>query len=180
MTVLETTTPTALEAPTTAAEPTPANDFETLPEWAKEQIKSLRKESADRRSKLSSYEKAEEDRKAATLSDIEKAQNAERTASERAAALEARLVQRDAYSALNSANLIDAELAYLAIKDKITVENGEATNLEDLVKELVKNKPHLVKTTASPAPETRVTNPAATTTPTVKPNQIGRLFSSRK
>ena len=85
----------------------------------------------------------------------------------RATALEARLLAKEAMAALEKAHMIDAELAFLAIKDKITVENGEATNLEDLVAELVKAKPHLVKAaepTKPVVPDVKSTNPSATPT----------------
>ena len=176
------------QEPTTVAAPLEAelaqeavsvgNDFDSLPTWAQDQIKSLRKESADRRTRLSSYEKAEEDRKAATLSDIEKANETATKASERAAALEAKLLIREATAALERANVIDAELALLAIRDKIVVADGEATNLEDLVAELVKNKPHLVKTTAPEkplVPDTRPTAPPAQATPPSRTRVWGKI-----
>ncbi len=164
---LESTTPApeAQPAPAETTTPTPrSDDFDSLPESWQTEIKSLRKESADRRSKLSAFEKAEEDRKIAALSDIEKAHNAAKIAADRATALEAKLIDRDAIAALEKANLIDAELGLLAIRSKIEVKDGEAMNLEDLIAELIKSKPHLVKSTApvSPiAPDTRPTSPAA-------------------
>lgn len=164
-------------APDEQSTPAPTvkpDDLTTLPESWQAEIKSLRKEAADRRSKLSAYEKQEEDRKAATLSDVERANSAAKTATDRATALEAKLIQRDAHAALSGANMIDADLAYLAIKDKIVIEDGEATNLDDLVTELVKNKPHLVRTPPDTTfadardrskpfvPDTKSTSPSAT------------------
>lgn len=163
-TELEVQPPAPDEQTTPISTPVPAvkpDDLTSLPESWQVEIKSLRREAADKRSKLSAYEKAEEDRKAATLSDIEKANDAATKATERATALEAKLIERDATAALNAANIIDAELAYLAIRAKIVIENGEATNLDDLVAELVKNKPHLVRIAApeKPAvPDTKSTN----------------------
>lgn len=155
----------APEAQTTETPAPKADDLASLPESWQSEIKSLRKEAADRRSKLSAYEKQEEDRKAATLSDIEKANDATTKATERASALENKLIERDATAALNAANIIDAELGLMAIRAKIIVTDGEATNLQDLVAELIKNKPHLVKAadpTKPVVPDTKSTSPSAT------------------
>ena len=180
--------PTELEVPSTPApeEPKPAaDDISSLSESWQAEIKSLRKESADRRTKLASFEKADADAKAASLTEIEREKGATAAATTRADALEAKLIMRDAMTTLDKANLIDSDLAYLAIKDKIVVEGGEATNLETLVADLVKARPHLVKNadTAAPArptaPRTIATNPSPDSVTAARPSVAGRLFSTR-
>ena len=175
---LEVQNPAPAPDETTAPVPVPkADDISTLPESWQVEIKNLRKEAADKRTKLTAYEKAEEDRKAATLSDIEKANDAATKAADRAAALEAKLLAKEAMAALEKAHMIDSELAFLAIKDKIVTENGEATNLDELVAELVKNKPHLVKAadpTKPVVPDTKSTN--VSTTPSTAPKKAAGRF----
>jgi len=180
--------PTELEVPIIAApeEPKPADDLSSLSESWQAEIKSLRKESADRRTKLASFEKADADAKSASLTEIEREKGATAAAVTRADALEAKLIMRDAMTSLDKANLIDSDLAYLAIKDKIVIEDGEATNLEALVADLVKARPHMVKTAETAAaarptaPRTIATNPSPDSSVATRPSIAGRLFSSRK
>jgi hypothetical protein len=171
-------TQTTFAASGDRSETVPSNDFDALPDWAKENFRELRKENAshrvenrDMKSKLSQFEQAQ-------MSEIERANETAKKASERAAALEAKLLIREATAALERANVIDAELALLAIRDKIVVTDGEPTNLDDLIADLVKAKPHLVKPTAPEkpiVPDTRPTSPAAKQDAPTRPRVWGKI-----
>jgi hypothetical protein len=142
----------------------------------KKMIKDLRSESASHRSKLSAYEKAEEDRRAASLSELEQAQEQARKAGEILAETHSRMARRDALAALKEANVIDPDLAYMAIKDQIKIAgNGEPENLGDLVADFVKSRPAMVAQAAPVAPETKSTNPPTQSAPAAPGRSPGRL-----
>jgi hypothetical protein len=131
----------------------------TVAELAK-MVKDLRAESASYRTKLSAFEREEEARKEANLSALEKAQQTAQAALDARTALEAKLAKRDALSALKTAGVIDPDLAFLAIKDGITIEDGEPTNVDTLVAEFIKARPKMVASAPATVPDTRSTNPA--------------------
>lgn len=118
----------------------------------------------DIKRKLADYETAEEARKNAALSETEKARKDADDAAARATALETKLVKRDALDALKAANVIDPDLAYLAIKEQIKVKDGEGENIKALVEQFVKDRPAMVKAATTAAPQTHSTNGGSTTT----------------
>ena len=144
---------------TTAGTP-PASTPEPEPKTFDEAyVKTLRSEAASLRTKLKSFETEAETRATAAMSDLEKAQKAATDAEARATATEQRIAKRDALYALKAASIVDPDLAFLAIKDEIVMENGEPQNIALLVSEFVKTRPAMVKPAAPVAPETKSTNP---------------------
>ena len=78
------------------------------------------------------------------------------------------MAKSDALDALRSANIVDPDLAYLAIKDEITMENGEPTNIGELVADFVAKRPAMVKATEPAKP----TEPATKSTNPTPPGQV--------
>lgn len=153
-------TPAEPSAPIATSDPAPRGlEALTVTELAA-MVKQLRSESASHRTKLSAFEREEEERKQANLSALEKAEKAAQTALDARTALEVKLAKRDALSALKSAGVIDPDLAYLAIKDSIAMTDGEPTNVDDLVTEFIKARPQMVASVHPPAPDTKSTNPS--------------------
>lgn len=140
-------------------------------------VKQLRAEAAANRSKLRAYEQAEETRKQAEMSELERIQQRAQAAEVRIQEMEKRAARSAAIHALEKANVIDADLAYSAIADRIEIKDGEAANVGDLVAEFIKAKPHMLKAAAPAAPtlpETKPTNPPAK--PVIQSSRpVGRL-----
>ena len=162
-------------AETTTETPKPTGLDALSADELKKMVKDLRSESASHRTKLSAYEKAEEERKQAAMTELEKAQQAATVASEARAALEAKLAKRDAISALKGANVVDPDLAFLAIKDQITMSDGEPVNIDDLVKEFVAARPQMVAAATPVVPDIRSTNPSALSETAPRGRPAGRL-----
>jgi hypothetical protein len=161
---------------TVPAPDAPKTGLEALtPQELAKMVKDLRSESAAHRTKLSAFEKAEEDRKTASLSELEKAHAAATVATEARAALEIKLARRDALQSLKNANVVDPDLAFLAIKDQIKIEDGEPMNIDDLVKEFVAARPQMVAVAAPQIPDTRSTNPPAAPNAPASGRNPGRI-----
>jgi len=114
-------------------------------------LKAANAESATRRKRLEELESAEEERKAAQLSEVEKARKAQADAEARARATEERLrtaaIRNAVVLAASKANFYDPEDAFrLADLAAVQVaDDGAVTGVDGALKELVKAKPHLVK-----------------------------------
>ncbi len=126
------------------------------------------KEELDRhRKKLSAYEKAEKEQEAAKkaaeeaqLSEIERIKKQHTEAEQRIKQYQQQLVMAQVKLAAKDKNIIEPDLAALAIQDKLELdENGLPTNLEKVLDDLIKNKPYLVK---ADAPAEPATTPAQT------------------
>jgi hypothetical protein len=115
-------------------------------------LKAANAESMTRRKKLDELEAAEEERKAAQLSEVEKAKKAQADAEAKARATEERLRTSAIRSAvaMEAARLgfYDPEDAFrLADLAEVQVaEDGKVTGVEAALKALAKAKAHLVKT----------------------------------
>ena len=127
----------------------------TSEEYEKE-ITALRRENAGHRTKLTAFEKAEEERKAAALSELEKAQKKAsevetQLATQTKALQEMRVtlaIERNAAKL----NIVDPEAAVKLI-DLSAIEyddNGHPKNIEKLLDDLVKAKPYLVSQPGQP------------------------------
>ena len=174
--------PTATNEGKTPADPTPATDTTPAAETNSEPktfdetyVKTLRSEAASLRTKLKTFETEAEQRKTAAMSELEKAQKAAQDADARATATEQRMAKRDAIDALKAANIVDPDLAFLAIKDQMTLEDGEIKNLDALVLDFVKARPAMVKASAPTAPETKSTNVSTQTQTSPGREFVGRL-----
>lgn len=112
--------------------------------------------------KLSEYEKADQERQQAALSDVEKANVRATEAEQQKQHYQQRLVSTQVELAAQRMGIINPALAALAIANKLdTGEDGLPTNIESALKELIKDNPYLAK--AEPA--TPATPPATHTTP---------------
>ena len=123
-------------------------------ERLKAALKAANNESAARRKKLEELEAAEEQRKSAELSEVEKAKKAQTDAEAKAQATEERFRTATIRSAvaMEAARLgfYDPEDAFrLAdLADVQVGEDGKVTGVEAALKALAKAKAHLVKTTS--------------------------------
>lgn len=114
--------------------------------------------------KLSEYEKADQERQQAALSDVEKANVRATEAEQQKQHYQQRLVSTQVELAAQRMGIINPALAALAIASKLdTGEDGLPTNIDGALKELVKDNPYLVKA------ETPATPPETYTTPRQAP-----------
>ncbi|MBP8291481.1 MAG: hypothetical protein KAX65_01835 [Caldilineaceae bacterium] len=117
-------------------------------------LRAANAESMTRRKKLDELEAAEEERKAAQLSEVEKARKAQADAEAKALATEERLrtaaIRNAVVLAASKANFYDPEDAFrLADLAEVQVaEDGTVTGVDNALKTLTKAKPHLVKVTS--------------------------------
>lgn len=133
---------------------------------AEHSLNNAKEENARHSKKLSAYEKAEKEAEAAKkaaeeaqLSEIERIKKQHTEAEQRIKQYQQQLVMAQVKLAAKDKNIVDPDLAALAIQDKLEMdENGMPTNLEKVLDDLIKNKPYLVK--AEPAPP--ATSPAQT------------------
>lgn len=117
-------------------------------------LEATRKENATYRTRLKALEAAEEERKAASLSEQEKRQKvfeeAQKAATEAAAQLQATRLQLAVEKAARKAGIVDEDAAFRLL-DTSALERDEAgvpTNVEALLEKLLKERPWL----ASPPP----------------------------
>lgn len=131
--------PPAGDPPTTP----PADDTTAELERTRAALQAANREAADRRKKLEQYEKAEQDRKQAEMTELEKLQAAKEAAEKRAQDAEARATQRLIESAfVAEASRYGAKFpedAYtLADKSGVTVDDdGKVVGVSEAVKALV-------------------------------------------
>lgn len=125
-------------------EPTAAELMAEL-ERAREALKSANKEAADRRKKLDAYEKAEEERKSAEMTELEKAQKAKEQAEQKAAAAlktaNDRILKAEFIAEASKAGVKNPADAYaLATADGMPFsvdDDGKAAGVAEAVKALV-------------------------------------------
>lgn len=112
------------------------------------------KKLTDAEKKLAAYEQKEKLAQEAALSEVEKA-------SKRAQELEAlnqqykqQLITSQVKLAAQAKGIIDADIAALAIQDKLELgEDGMPTNVDKALDDLIKNKPYLAPKPAEPTQE---------------------------
>lgn len=114
--------------------------------------------------KLAKYEKEEQERQQAALSDVEKANKRATDAEAKIQQYRAQLVTAQVKFAAQSKGIIDPDLAALAIQADLELDDdGMPTNLEKALEKLIKNKPYLVA--AKTETPTASTSPAQTAVP---------------
>src|SRR5258708_1009492 len=127
------------------------------------------REQADRQAKqLEKYQKQEKEAAAAKeaadlaqLSEIERIKKQHEASEQRIKLYQQQLVMAQVKLAAKDKNIVDPDLAALAIQDKLEMdENGMPSNLEKVLDDLIKNKPYLVMKPDAPA--TPPTTPAQT------------------
>ncbi len=135
---------------------------------AEHSLNNAKEENARHSKKLSAYEKAEKEAEAAKkaaeeaqLSEIERIKKQHTEAEQRIKHYQQQLVMAQVKLAAKDKNIVDPDLAALAIQDKLEMdENGMPSNLEKVLDDLIKNKPYLVMKPDAPA--TPPTTPAQT------------------
>lgn len=124
---------------------------------AEHSLNNAKEENARHSKKLSAYEKAEKEAEAAKkaaeeaqLSEIERIKKQHTEAEARIKHYQQQLVMAQVKLAAKDKNIVDPDLAALAIQDKLELDDdGMPTNLDKILDDLIKNKPYLVK--AEPA-----------------------------
>src|SRR5260221_8048245 len=174
--------------PTTASTGvTPQKPTLTLEEVLKENAElkhahTNAREQADRQAKqLEKFQKQEKEAEAAKkaadlaqLSELEQEKKQRVDAEARIKHYQQQLVMAQVKLAAQGKNIVDPDLAALAIQDKLELdENGMPTNLDKILDDLIKNKPYLVKVDASappdPTPAQTANQRTAPATPAMNP-----------
>ena len=168
------TTATAVETPIQPVATTPAVTVEELQAELARMAKALKeanKEDATRRKKLADFEKAEQERAQATMSEMDKlkAQLAERDkavadakAAQEQAQAEAKQTKIKATIMAQAAQLgfNDAEDAYALIDlAAVTVDGDKINGVQEALTTLAKKKPYMLKTASQKLPQVAPTNP---------------------
>ena len=165
--------------------PTPEEEHEEL-ERTRVALKAANKEAADRRKRLDELEKAEADRQAASLSEVDKlkkqAADAEAKAKDAETKARERVIRAEVIAAASRLDFEDPEDAFAILKgkgqladlpDPDTEEGGKA--LKALLGDLAKSKKHLLKQGAK-APSQRPTNPGDPTSAETLQQKRDRLM----
>lgn len=150
--VADVETPPALEATPAETPEVEATTQETepAPEVDPEQVKKLRKEAADYRTKLRAAEKELEDRRQAEMTEAEKLQARAEQAEKDLAVLAEKAKAGALRAAIAEDGSIPADLAIPLISGNVEYdEQGDPTNVRDLLAGLAEKHPQLV---AKPAP----------------------------
>lgn len=135
----------------------PAEDLKAELDRARKALAAANKEAADRRKKLEAFEKAEADRKAAELSEVERLQQQVAEAQLRADAVTAaaneRLLKAAVLMEASKLAFVDPSDAWRMLdRDGLAVgDDGEVTGAAEALKALAKAKPYLVKSAATAA-----------------------------
>jgi hypothetical protein len=107
--------------------------------------KNATEERDRQRKKLSTYEEAEKKAQDAALSEVEKVNRRATEAEQQAQKYRQELISAQVQLAAQKRNIIDPELAALALTQTLEYgEDGMPSNLDKALDELMKNKPHLV------------------------------------
>jgi hypothetical protein len=117
-------------------------------------VKKLRDEAAAHRTKLREFERAEEERRQASLSEQEKAEARAKTAEERLSSIQVRADRAELKVAAQKAGIVDPDVAYRLLDESAIERNedGEITNADALMTQLAKDKPYVKGQDAKPAP----------------------------
>lgn len=149
---------------------------------AEHSLNNAKEENARHSKKLSAYEKAEKEAEAAKkaadeaqLSEIERIKKQHTEAEARIKQYQQQLVMAQVKLAAKDKNIVDPDLAALAIQDKLELdENGMPTNLDKILDDLIKNKPYLVKAEPAapdPTPAQTANQRTAPATPAMNPGR---------
>lgn len=144
---------------------------------AKEQAErqAANAEAAKHRAELNKYKKAEEDRELANKTDLEKAQIELQKAQAEAATAKSQALDAQIQALAATKGFADPTDA-IALVDRTKLEAGQT--LEQLVDELAKAKPHLLKTGSSNlSTGTSVTNPTGKVDEAAAKAQVDRAKS---
>lgn len=124
---------------------------------ARKALAAANKEAADRRKKLEAFERAEQERQQAQLSETERLKQqlaeAESKAATATAAANERLLRAAVLAEASKLGFVDPSDAWRMLdRDGLGIdEDGEATGASEALKALAKAKPYLVKAATAPA-----------------------------
>jgi hypothetical protein len=133
----------AQDATTTSGQDSQATGFDALPPETQAEIRKLRRESAAYRKRVEEYESANQ-------TEADKREAALKAAEDRATALETRLRDLSARSAVTDAatkvNAISPRAVFALIRSDLEFdEAGEPTNVDALIKQAQKDEPSLFR-----------------------------------
>jgi hypothetical protein len=155
-------------SPTTPPEPLAGDGQEQI---SLDEARKLRKENQTLRNRQKTIDEAEAAKQQAALSEVDKATKRATEAEAKIQAIQKQLVTAHVKMAAQARNIIDPDLAAMAIADSLEYgDDGMPINLDKALDTLIKNKPYLLAaTSAAPA------NPAQTNgTPALPAMNPGR------
>jgi len=148
-------------------------------------LKSANSEAADRRKKLEAFEEAEEARKQAAMTELERVQAKLKEAQDRVEAVERDAQQARISSAVTLAatqanfhNPADA-MAFLDPAKFTFDDKGKVEGVAEALAKLVKERPHLVKTPSPNDPDARKQSATKEKVTTSEQAEINRAFGIR-
>jgi len=179
-----TTTPLAGEIPAGDNAPD-ATELQAELERVRAALKSANSEAAKRRKTLEAFEQAEEERKQAEMTELERVQAKLKEAQDRAEAIE--LEAREAKIghavtlAATKANFYDPEdaMAFLVGVEFDVDDKGKVQGVAEALAALVKERPYLVKAATPGDPDARKRNTSTKQVATSKQAEINRRFGIR-
>ena len=155
------------QAVTTTPEPPAGDGHETI---SLDEARKLRRENQTLRQRQKAIDDAEEAKRLAVLSDVDKATKRATEAEQRVQQYQQRAILAEVKMAALAKGIIDPDLAALAIKDTLEFgDDGMPTNLEKTLDALIKSKPYLAPKPAEPAAPEPPATPAPTAQPSVPP-----------
>lgn len=141
------TAPQAGTATDPTSTDTSADDLARL----RKELEATRKEAASHRTKLKAFEEAQAAAEAAKLSDLEKSQKAAEVATAQATKFRDALAAAKLENAAIKSNALDADAVVALLSGKLDFgDDGQPTNIDELLDGLKKAKPHLFKPATEP------------------------------
>jgi len=133
-------------------------------ERTRKALAKANQEAAERRLKLQEYEASEQKRKEAEMTELEKARAAaEKAEAERQAALQQAsdmVLRSTIYAKAAALGFADPEDAYKMLDTSdLSVEDGEASGVEDALSGLAETKPYLLRAEKKTPPKLNPANP---------------------
>lgn len=152
--------------PTAPATPADANAQPTQPATDLEDLKKLRSEAANLRKRLKEVDDAKAAEDLAKLGELERANKQLETVTKQVDAYRGAIAELSVQIAAQQLGIRDPEVAATLIRGQLDIdaETGKPTNADELLKDLLKNKPYLkIDAPAAPPaarPNAGPTNPA--------------------
>lgn len=140
-----------------------------------EEAASYRKRAKELEAQLKPYLEAEQQKRDAELSQVEKVTKQAEAERARAEQYKQQYVSAQVQLAAQKKGIIDPEMAALAVQKSLEYdENGLPSNLDKALDELVKNKPYLVKAAEASPPASPAQTAQPASTPTIPAMNPGR------
>lgn len=135
------------------------SDFDALPDWAKEQIRNLRKENGNHRTKNKTLSDELEAKKLAEMTELERERETAKKLAEQLDAVNTRFKKQAVLAKAAQKNAHNPEVvAKLVDFDSVDFESDES--VDAAIDAILKDNPFLIKTETKPtAPATRPSTP---------------------